>query len=52
MKLCDGDCTIKKEIGNDVSFSSVLLQANVKDAMAYFMPSGGEYVISVRFQFL
>lgn len=30
MKLCDGDCTIKKEIGNNVSFSSTFLQANVK----------------------
>ena len=25
MKLCDGDCNIKKEIGNNVSFSSILL---------------------------
>lgn len=25
MKLCDGDCTIKKEIGNDVSLSSIFL---------------------------
>lgn len=31
MKLCDGDCTIKKkEIGNDVSLSSIFLEANVK----------------------
>jgi len=30
MKLCDGDCTIKKEIGNNVSFSSIFLEANIK----------------------
>lgn len=47
MKLCDGDCTIKKEIGNDVSFSSVFLQANVK-MLWLILYHLGEYVISVR----
>ena len=30
MKLCDGDCTIKKEIGNNVSLSSIFIRHAVR----------------------
>lgn len=36
MKLCDGDCTIKKRNRQHVSFSSIFLDAHDKDARFYF----------------
>lgn len=41
MKLCDGDCTIKKEIGNNVSFSSIFLEVTINILGSYCTSSEG-----------